>query len=1118
MALPEVLLALAILVLALVAVVGLRNRVLARVALRNAHRRPKQSLLVVLGLLVGTAIVSGSLVASDSIEYSIVKATYDAFQEIDETVYLPGYGFFPERVATDLANDPTLSEATQAVGKNVIWDASVTNTRTAQYEPLVRIVGYDTAEDSAWGSFHSGSQTFDDATLAPNEVVLGESAARRLGARVGDSLTLNFTQPMDPILPAFEQRTGTYEGGVGILGGPGEVNPTQETFTISRATTALHVIVSWTPGDLGQDLDAQLVSPNGQSWTDQGGQATQPDVPIFLNVTGSLSDPLAMGDWTLGIQSKVAADVDYNVTIVRMEPVYDADEFQERVQEFRDTGIDLDRFADGSIQRLTQTVQVAFIADGGKGPHFALPHDNNLFARLDSVQDWLDRTGQVNLIKVSNKGGIQDGVERTDDVMPVLRERLDATKQIHPDDPSVQALEANNDKQYWIGQAELVGQQFRLFLISVSSFSVIAGLLLIVNIFTMLAEERRHELGISRALGLKRRHLTRLFTLEGAYYAVPAAVLGTFAGLGLAWALIRGFNSFGGDESLFPEIPFRLENSSLVAAFSAGIILTIGTVYLASRRASRLNIVRSIRNLDEPEHGEGRRGVVHGTLLFGVGSMLLLGSLAGSFTGLIVGPLFIALGLGALLRRRIERKRVYPWLAAALFAFYTATLFLVTEYDTAERQIMDAVRDLLMAVCVVVIIVYSERFMRFIGRAAGRIRGLRAIALTATSYPLHRKVRTGLTLSMFAVILLVVVLFSIFGALFAPHPEEESGGYDIQATATGRYNALPAPEGDSEVLNRLSAVDALPVFLSVGGDTVTVENRTTAQFGPPLDSIYGIDDEFAARNEFRLLRRDESYATDADAYAAVAGDSSLVIVAYTYSLAPDGGSEAFGVGDQLQLRLGADERRFTIVGVQEQVHFKGIFIDSDVHESLYPNADTLFLIRIAGGDAAADVAFDLEANYRHIGLDARSIREVVLEEAAQFRQIFTLMQLFLALGLVVGILSLGIVTARSVYERRQEIGMMRAIGFRRSQIRHAFLMETVTMVLLGIFVGASVAILVSFGLWVAVLRESDVEYIIPWGQILVIGAIALVATTLATLGPIRQAARTSPAEALRYID
>src|SRR5439155_1222882 len=67
-----------------------------------------------------------------------------------------------------------------------------------------------------------------------------------------------------------------------------------------------------------------------------------------------------------------------------------------------------------------------------------------------------------------------------------------------------------------------------LFLV-MGAFGILAGVLLIVNIFVMLAEERKPELGVARAVGFLRSDLLTTFALEGTFYAVVAAALGGIA-------------------------------------------------------------------------------------------------------------------------------------------------------------------------------------------------------------------------------------------------------------------------------------------------------------------------------------------------------------------------------------------------------------------------------------------------------------------------------------------------------------------------------------------------------------------------------------------------------------
>lgn len=1123
MAALEWLLPLALAAIGLVALVGLFNRILARMAFRNALRRPRQSLMVILGLLVGTAIVGGSLVAGDSMEYSIVKATYDAFQEIDETVFLDGYNFFPQSIERDLAQDPELAAATDAIGSNTLTDAAVTNQRTKLYEPTTLMVGFDPVADLPFGPFRSGGARFTGESLAEDDVVLNRALAEKLDARVGDVLTLNFSQPLDPAFPSFQ----VIESQVDVSVTPGplplgpdrvETRPWTRTFRIEGTVVYLTVALAW-PAAQGQDLDLVLTDPAGARLEDAEGSTTAPDFPVLFNVTGTLANPVPRGEWTLSVTAKAAYETPFNITIARFEPVFNLTEFEHRIDAFREQYPDVDP-SDLEFEppRVSKQVRVAFISDVGKGPDFRLPTPYNFYLRLDVAQTWLNRTDQVNFVKVSNPGGVEAGARATGDVLPTLWEALNETKAAHPQDVAIQELQANADKAFWLDRAKEIGQLFSVFLAFIGSFSVLAGLLLIINIFTMLAEERRAELGMSRAVGLRRRHLTRLFTLEGAYYALPAAILGTLLGLGLAYGLIWGFNYFG-DEEVFPSIPYRVEASSLTTAFATGILLTLATVYVGARRASRLNIVRAVRQLEEPDQVRGRLTLGWGIALTVVGFAWALGGYAvQSLTGQILGPGLAAIGVATILRRVARRKTIYPPVALALLLYYVFHIFEAQRYETFEENVMGPVRSILMAICLVVILVYSEGLARGVGWVLQRVPPFRSLAHVATSYPLQRKFRTGLTLTMFGVILLVVSLFTIFGALFTPNPAKESGGYHIEATANQAVDGLEGHGNDPAVLDLVDHYETVPYFVQYGGDLVLVDNTTHGEFGPPLDYVYGIDSDFAARNRFSLLHRDARYASDADAYAAVAASDDLTIVAYPYSTDEQGNDGEHGVGDWIQVEARGGTKPFRIVGVQEQVHFHGVSVSQPALRSMFSNTDTLFLIALDDPAQDEDAAKRFEAAYRDIGMDAASIRVEVLNESQQFNQIFTLIRLFLGLGLIVGIMSLGIVTARSIIERRQEIGMLRALGFRRREIRRTFLLEMLTTVTLGILIGAAIAILVSFALWYTVVRVLKVDYVIPWDDLGVIALIAFVATTLATLAPIIRASRTPPAEALRYIE
>jgi putative ABC transport system permease protein len=150
-------------------------------------------------------------------------------------------------------------------------------------------------------------------------------------------------------------------------------------------------------------------------------------------------------------------------------------------------------------------------------------------------------------------------------------------------------------------------------------------------------------------------------------------------------------------------------------------------------------------------------------------------------------------------------------------------------------------------------------------------------------------------------------------------------------------------------------------------------------------------------------------------------------------------------------------------------------------------------------------------------MEATVSADEIREELSARRAFNQLFQGYMGLGLLVGVAALGVVSFRSVVERRQAIGVLRAIGFRSSMIRTQFLIESTFISLLGIVLGVILGSLTSWN----IIKEMNeqfggLEFTIPWSTIAVIVGITYVFSLLTTYWPARQAAQIYPAEALRY--
>jgi putative ABC transport system permease protein len=170
----------------------------------------------------------------------------------------------------------------------------------------------------------------------------------------------------------------------------------------------------------------------------------------------------------------------------------------------------------------------------------------------------------------------------------------------------------------------------------------------------------------------------------------------------------------------------------------------------------------------------------------------------------------------------------------------------------------------------------------------------------------------------------------------------------------------------------------------------------------------------------------------------------------------------------------------------------------------------------SGVDAAA-MAKTLERDFAQSGLQTQVMAQTIRDNDATRRIVFLLLRGFMSLGLVVGICALGVISARSVVERRQQIGMMRALGFQRGQVRLAFLIESSFIALLGIGFGVVLGLGFS-GTLIDNIREGfpGMEYRVPWSALLLVIVVGYVASLLTTYLPARSASKVYPAEALRY--
>jgi putative ABC transport system permease protein len=123
---------------------------------------------------------------------------------------------------------------------------------------------------------------------------------------------------------------------------------------------------------------------------------------------------------------------------------------------------------------------------------------------------------------------------------------------------------------------------------------------------------------------------------------------------------------------------------------------------------------------------------------------------------------------------------------------------------------------------------------------------------------------------------------------------------------------------------------------------------------------------------------------------------------------------------------------------------------------------------------------------------------------------------FMALGLFTGIAALGVIAFRSVVERRQQIGMLRAIGYQSGTVSLTFMLESGFIALMGILSGVVGGMIIARNLMTSEEFGSGIPFAIPWAEVLIMAGAAFFFSMFMTWWPSRQAAKVPVADALRY--
>lgn len=450
---------------------------------------------------------------------------------------------------------------------------------------------------------------------------------------------------------------------------------------------------------------------------------------------------------------------------------------------------------------------------------------------------------------------------------------------------------------------------------------------------------------------------------------------------------------------------------------------------------------------------------------------------------------------------------------------------------------------------VVVLVTVIPRALRAL---AARGRRPRLVGRLALAHPVAQPLRTAVVMSMFAVTVFAVVVLggytSSFAAVSGDFVQESEGDFEILLSGS---RSAPVEIGSNPVDWGLPGeqVERIDAVAAVSRAVVVLDDGSN---DPVPYVLRGADEAFAEHGGLPLYLWDESLgSTESEVWERVLSDDTWVIVDASFGLEATTDGAAVGV---LPLKLGQDfdliapsdpgtAKSVRVAGflAQSSLAFSpGVWANQTLVEERYDGAVTRVYVSVVpsptvfdddptdvevppGKDederrAAAGVAKALDEALADDGVLVTLIVDDILLVQGLVLAILAIFQAYLALGLGVGLLGIGVVTARAVRDRTHVIGLLRAIGVSRRRIGQSLAGEVAWTGGLGLLVGVAVGMMFHVRLHGAIWAEQGAELVLPWGSATSVLFGGMLLVSIAVAWPIRSATNIAPAEALRSLE
>ena len=194
--------------------------------------------------------------------------------------------------------------------------------------------------------------------------------------------------------------------------------------------------------------------------------------------------------------------------------------------------------------------------------------------------------------------------------------------------------------------------------------------------------------------------------------------------------------------------------------------------------------------------------------------------------------------------------------------------------------------------------------------------------------------------------------------------------------------------------------------------------------------------------------------------------------------------------------------------------FGHVTFSSATFDREYESPKNIYTFVLMDGGVTPDNTATLETALAGFpNAKAQTREEFVDNQISGLNDILNILYVLLALSVIVSLFGIVNTLVLTVFERTRELGMLRAIGMTRRQVRRMIRHESVITALIGGVLGIILGIVLGALL---IARVDFIEFALPTTQIIVFAIATIIVGILAAIFPARRAAKLDPLKALQY--